>query len=373
MASLQNRSPTPPADSTSDAAPADNRSTADAHTDAATRTPWPERLVKLARLATTATGIGTDNDKTAHSIHSHLDAIENMLHDPRPELTREVVNCRPGSGLRSQSVGSDASIGSNGKEPSVPLAPAQDHRNGLVNQDGFKKEEILSQLTRLLDEVNVLHAQLEGRRKESSEICDLYEERCRGLERTVAELELEVVELYVGDLLSSHISLYSVSCLSCNLLIGLDGWIDYIWMTLTCLVLFRKADLVEDAVELEGIQGTIHGLQAWVEGLQEADLISRSKRDIAHQKTRGRWGRGGSDSEHVASEADAEMLLEGLSAWMRGWKDVEEEYQVRTRARRTRREQRQAMLSQSQKHTPSQTVGQGDSGLWSRAFPVQTV
>lgn len=368
MASLQTRSPTPPADSTSDAAPADIRSTADAHTDAATRTPWPERLVKLARLATTATGIGPDNAKTAHSIHSHLDAIENMLHDPRPELTREVVNCRPDSGLRSQSVGSDTSIGSRGKEPSVPLASAQDHRNELVNDDGFKKDEILSQLTSLLDEVNTLNAQLEARRKESSEICDLYEERCRGSERAVAELELEVVELYVGDLCPSHVSFYSVSCLSCNLSLGLDGW-----MTLTCLVLFRKADLVEDAVELEGIQGTIHGLQAWVEGLQEADLISRSKRDLAHQKTRSRWGRIGSVSEHIASEADAEMLLEGLSAWMRGWKDVEEEYQVRTRARRTRREQRQAMFSQSQKDIPSQTVDRADSGLWSRAFPVETV
>lgn len=38
------------------------------------------------------------------------------------------------------------------------------------------------------------------------------------------------------------------------------------------------------------------------------------------------------------------MMLEGLSAWMRGWRDVEEGFQVRARARQMRRDRRQGQL-----------------------------
>lgn len=74
------------------------------------------------------------------------------------------------------------------------------------------------------------------------------------------------------------------------------------------------------------------------------------------------------------------MVLEGLSAWMRGWRDVEEGFQIRANARRTRREQRQA--STAREETPLKTLAPRaastlidgtDAGLWSRAFPAQPV
>lgn len=46
-----------------------------------------------------------------------------------------------------------------------------------------------------MKEATALKDELRDRRQESNEIYDLYEERCRGLQRTVAELELEVAEL----------------------------------------------------------------------------------------------------------------------------------------------------------------------------------
>ncbi|KAJ5898834.1 hypothetical protein N7495_003578 [Penicillium taxi] len=78
---------------------------------------------------------------------------------------------------------------------------------------------------------------------------------------------------------------------------------------------FRKSDLSEDAVELEVMQGIVRGLHDWIK--------------VAHQKSRRRR----------TSQADEEML-EGLSAWMRGWKDVEDGFQIRGRTRKTRRDQR---------------------------------
>lgn len=138
----------------------------------------------------------------------------------------------------------------------------------------------------------------------------------------------------------------------------------------------RKSDLAEDAVELEGIQGTIHGLQAWVDSLHAQQELNRRERSIA-QHARRRWINRGKKIES-RPELEAEMLLEGLSAWMRGWKDVEEEFQIRARARRTRREQRQALMTGeetsqrlSRQDILSKPLDETDAGLWSRAFPAQ--
>lgn len=165
---------------------------------------WPERMTDLARLASTSTDGVHERDDVARSIHYHLDAIEGILCDPRPEITQELERCRPNSGrLRCRSHSAErlglAEPRGNKKLESLkdeisPDAAAEDHREGAFN-GGTQKEDILSRLRTLMEEVTVTRRQLAERRKESSEICDMYEDRCRGLERTVAELELEVAEL----------------------------------------------------------------------------------------------------------------------------------------------------------------------------------
>lgn len=145
-----------------------------------------ERLADLAHLASASTESEHGNE-AAQSIHSHLDAIESILRDPRPALSREVAKCRPDGVSYGRSDRSRASSLSS-------QAPNQ-NTNEAQMENGFNKTEMLAQLSTLLTEINGLQAQLEDRRKETSEICDLYEERCRGWEKTVAELELEIVEL----------------------------------------------------------------------------------------------------------------------------------------------------------------------------------
>lgn len=107
---------------------------------------------------------------------------------------------------------------------------------------------------------------------------------------------------------------------------------------------FSRSDLVEDAVELEGIQGTINGLQHWIDGRQEEQKRARAARELVRRKSKRGWGR-----KHIdeIGETEGEIVLDGLSAWMRGWKDVEDGFQVRARGRRTRREQRQHQLLQT--------------------------
>lgn len=98
---------------------------------------------------------------------------------------------------------------------------------------------------------------------------------------------------------------------------------------------------MEDAIELEGIQGTVRGLQNWIDGLREAQNLGHQKR---LERTLSRYW-GGRKTNDRSSETDAEIVLDGLSAWMRGWRDVEDTFQVRANARKTRRDRRQEQLS----------------------------
>lgn len=189
METVVTSSPIAPA-SVPDPETAELSSTADGLAGSAV-TSWSERLAELAHLASASTGTGQEEDESAQAITFHLDAIESILRDPRPALSREVAKCRPDVVVHGRSAVSDRSRASS---PFPSQAPSNQH-NGSHVENGLAKTEMLAQLSTLLTEVNGLHTQLGDRRRETSEICDLYEERCRGLERTVAELELEVVEL----------------------------------------------------------------------------------------------------------------------------------------------------------------------------------
>lgn len=189
MATLEPSSPIAPA-SVPNPETAELSSTADGHAGSAV-TSWSERLAELAHLASASTGAGNEEEESAQAITFHLDAIESILRDPRPALSREVAKCRPDVVVHGRLAVSDRSRASS---PSPSPAPSNKH-NGSHVENGFAKTKMLARLSTLLTEVNGLHTQLGDRRRETSEICDLYEERCRGLERTVAELELEVVEL----------------------------------------------------------------------------------------------------------------------------------------------------------------------------------
>ncbi|OOQ90940.1 hypothetical protein PEBR_01868 [Penicillium brasilianum] len=249
-----------------------------------TRMSWPERLRELSQLASTSPGTVYMEADTEETIHAHLDAVEAILRDPRPELTREITRHRQQvSGLKAD----------------VEVAEKATMTEEDTEEPTLDQDAVLAQLTALLREVTLLNGEVERRRGEAREIRDLFEERCRGFMRTVAELEDEVLEL--------------------------------------------QSDLLEDAVDLEGIQGTIQGLHDWINRIREEQKLVRISRTLAYQKSRRSWiGRKGKEDWSV--ETDGEMMLEGLSAWMRGWRDVEEGFQVRARARQMRRDRRQGHL-----------------------------
>ncbi|KAJ5949434.1 hypothetical protein N7454_001018 [Penicillium verhagenii] len=252
----------------------------------ATVIPWQDRLAELSQLASASLGADSRDSNAGPLIHQHLDAIEAILRDPEPELAQE-----ESLGARRRRFRTKSLLGE-------PDAAELQEPDWLAKSILDERKEMSTQLTALLEEVVSLNQELHQRRAESVEIREVYEDRCRGLTRTVAELEDEVSEL--------------------------------------------RSDLVEDAVELEVIQGTIHGLQHWIEGMQEEQQKNRASRDLVRRKSKRGWG----GRKHIdeIGETEGEIVLDGLSAWMRGWRDVEDGFQVRARGRRTRREQRQRQL-----------------------------
>ncbi|KAJ5814664.1 hypothetical protein N7474_006441 [Penicillium riverlandense] len=247
---------------------------------------WPARL---SHLASTRMYFPEDS-ASAQIIHRCLDTISSVLqHDPRPGLGQEIAKYRPPH-RHSLSLTSGLTAVTPESEVESPLLHVPDDGEPRANR------EMQSQLTALLREVTALNKELDSRRREAGEIYELLEGRCRGLTRTIAELEGEVAEL--------------------------------------------QADLVEDAVELEGMQGTVHGLQCYIDALREERRVTRVQR-LDHRARQKGSRRNGSRKEEELGDPDDGLVLEGIAAWMRGWRDVEEGFQVRARARRLKREWRQ--------------------------------
>jgi hypothetical protein len=155
--------------------------------EAPTRTPWPERLRELPHLAATSPGTVYIERDAEETIHAHLDAVEAILRDPRPELTRKIGK------YRRRSSGSKAGV--EVVEKMTMTKELEEEGSVLKRNNGVDHTAVLAQLTALLREVTLLNGEVERRREEAREIRDMFEERCRGLTRTVAELEDEVLEL----------------------------------------------------------------------------------------------------------------------------------------------------------------------------------
>ncbi|KAE8384099.1 hypothetical protein BDV23DRAFT_43508 [Aspergillus alliaceus] len=239
----------------------------------------PERLAKLAHMASQNAHVSTE-DTTA--VYHCLDTLE-ALFDPRPKLTQEIVKCRPPRIY---------------PETSTLVAPSSAYPSPMEDRAASVNEPFHPQLQALLNEVTALNVELNQRREESFRIYALLMRESQGLSRRISELEDEVHEL--------------------------------------------ESDIVEDSAEREALQGTVRGLEAWINAWQkEPDLAGRAPGTLRQNQAKRRMKR--QQEEHNESGTDA--LLEGITAWMRGWKDVEEGFRIRERDREVKREERRTKVA----------------------------
>lgn len=111
----------------------------------------------------------------------------------------------------------------------------------------------------------------------------------------------------------------------------------------------RKSDILEDTIELEGLRGTVRGLDSWVGRWQrqrESSSSPSSSKPDAGGRSKGRsyWRRKtkpvANNEEEEEDGNDFDTFLDGVLAWMRGWNDVEEGFLIRARRRKLRRERK---------------------------------
>lgn len=58
------------------------------------------------------------------------------------------------------------------------------------------------------------------------------------------------------------------------------------------------------------------------------------------QAQKKRWTKKRRPADNLEYDSESEALFEGITAWMRGWKDIDEGFRVRERERELRREER---------------------------------
>ncbi|KAL4778798.1 hypothetical protein BJX76DRAFT_121833 [Aspergillus varians] len=259
-----------------------------------------DRLTRLANLSTLHRNQATPLTLDARTVHQCLDTLESLL-DPRSNLTREISLCR-----RPQtSPGARLDFNNN--------APRKlDTSRKRASSDGhsrFRSLEVVSarcparmssELVAVHDEVKMLGEAFVKRREETLHIYMLYDMERKRLESRVAELEADIEEL--------------------------------------------RVDMQEDLAEREALQGTVRGLGAWIDGWREDYLLAHQKKLMEASRQDGQgWVTKRKASRPVSRPGgfDTNTLIDGITAWMRGWTDVEEEFRNRDNARRLRRENKQ--------------------------------
>ncbi|KAH2113414.1 hypothetical protein KXW65_003690 [Aspergillus fumigatus] len=248
---------------------------------------------RLARLAFLSKNTRFSEEQNIF-LSSCLDSIESIF-DPRPGLTQEISRCRP-KGVCTECA-----------RAVTPDAPSTRHYNNGVGFSSTKKVSI-KELTSVLSEITELSEEFKKRRRESLQIYDLCDRKIRRMRQSISVLEHDVHKL--------------------------------------------QKELWEETAELEGLQGTVNGLVSWVEAWQEQhDQITATR---SHKTGRRQWTRRKTEKYN---EETIGALLEGIRAWTRGWRDVEEAYRIRERERRLRMGGRQRQqLEDIQEHSTSGTL-----------------
>ncbi|EEA23789.1 hypothetical protein TMatcc_006861 [Talaromyces marneffei ATCC 18224] len=253
-----------------------------------------QRIVHIGHLVANNNALrGLSQDDCA-AVNTYLDNIEKLL-DPRADISQTVaLNCPASSTGNATPTASD----SRRKSFSKNAAP-----QSITTTSQPQLQTVSHDLTSVLKELSSVNSELRQRYLESRHIHDLFIIKCEGLAQRILELEEEVHEL--------------------------------------------KSDILEDTIELEGLRGTVRGLDSWVNRWQrqrDSSSSSSSSPLKVRSKSKSYWRRKPKPADRNEEEEedgnDLDTLLDGVLAWMRGWNDVEEGFLIRARRRKLRREKK---------------------------------
>ncbi|KAL6239096.1 hypothetical protein BDW75DRAFT_166796 [Aspergillus navahoensis] len=270
------------------------------------------RLTRLARLSTLQGSHTNPCSPDARSIDQCLKTLEFLL-SPRSnlqsDLTQKLVPTPQSQNCPGRGSGSDPCPDPDAPRRPQPLRTPTPSSGSRIHSHSCSCEEIsTTQLTRparTLFETPKVYSQVKEFSEEVKRLCDaflkrreetlhiysLHDRERKQMRRRIAELEAEIEEL--------------------------------------------QAVMQQNMAEREALQGTVRGFETWIEGCQEDYRLAQKKpKDSLTPNGRGWWSK---KKVNQPDDFDADALFEGITAWMRGWADVEEGFRDQDRARRHRR------------------------------------
>ena len=263
-----------------------------------------ERLTQLAAAAWDAEQDGQLRDSTVEALHKQLDKFETYIQNREaqpaevPPASEEVRRQTPSSRDHSTSNALDSAT--------------------AVSQ------EVLDSLTSTISSLRLRHAEHRHLLQLSTSHLETISQRCLAQQRTIEALALELQALR-----DSHTALQEQN------------------EELDLEVQDLRAENTSKDVAMEAMAGAVSGLEGWIENTlsppksqlqpHTSDSARRKRqREVirGRGRFRGRYYVEESDDEHTP-EMDVQDVHDGVKAWLRGFRDVEEGLKETGRDRRT--------------------------------------
>ncbi|OJD23326.1 hypothetical protein ACJ73_05319 [Blastomyces percursus] len=244
--------------------------------------------------------------KVTKSLASTISACTGVEHE-KSSNTALAVSVPPFHNPQPQSVSRS--------EPELePEPPKIESQNATASSEGPVDHHELDAIMRGLQHVTKC---LEQRRAECLHLNAVFTVKCEKLAQRILEMEDEIDELR-AEKIESTIELESLK----GTMRGLEGWI----------LRWKRQLHRPDAVDVDVDSGSEY---TWSSG------YSSSPSGLGGVRGGGEWdyrNQTGTLEDMISSDGNDETdrLMDGISAWLRGWNEIEEGFKIRARLRERR-------------------------------------
>ncbi|OAX83121.1 hypothetical protein ACJ72_02528 [Emergomyces africanus] len=289
------------------------------------------------------------------AINRYIDSIEDLLLDPHDaeggvdggegeenggeEESEEGIN----KSTASSSLGGEEeyaitnhtiAASSSSSSPSLsdhhlpPPSPVSKPKPGIEFQNGWSQSPRRTQKYRpnqvdhneldiLVRDLQLITRSLEQRRSECLHLNSVFIVKCEKLAQRILEMEDEIDELRV-EKIENTIELEGLK----GTVRGLEGWI-------------RRWKMKKEMQRREAQNGDVHSEYTW-------SSSSSSSAYSSSNRGRGEWDNNRNQGtligvvDNAREEEDIDTLMDGISEWLGGWHEVEEGFRIRARLRKRR-------------------------------------
>ncbi|GBF66076.1 hypothetical protein TMEN_8794 [Trichophyton mentagrophytes] len=193
---------------------------------------------------------------------------------------------------------------------------AEDHHEEATHPEDRREEALRCdrELLLVLDRLTKANENFRQRRVEQRQIHEQYQVRCKEFSARISELEDEVMSLYVQ--ISTLLSALIIFPSSSSRFQADDN--------------FSQEEVFNATIELECMRGTVSGLDSWLSNWKSQNDSDSHLDPVLKRpaKPRGKSSKYFEQLDKLQEQRDG--LIDGLSAWMRGWNDATDGFRARS-------------------------------------------